>query len=241
MKVLIVDDEKPARDLLKLYLSAMKDVEIGGEAANGFEAMKAIADIQPDLVFLDIQMPKLTGFEMLELLDNPPAVIFTTAYDEYALKAFEINAVDYLMKPFDQKRLTEAVEKFRERKLTSDALSRLKRYHDEHKDQLDRIVVKKGRAVRILQVSEVIFLTAEDDYVMIYTEHDRYLKSKTMKYFEQHLPPHFIRIHRSYIVNLHAIETIEPYKKDVLSLKMSNGMHLHTSKSGASRLRNMLK
>ncbi|MFO7879156.1 MAG: LytR/AlgR family response regulator transcription factor [Bacteroidota bacterium] len=241
MKVLIVDDEKPARDLLNVYLSAMKDVEIAGEAANGFEAMKAIADIQPDLVFLDIQMPKLTGFEMLELLDNPPAVIFTTAYDEYALKAFEINAVDYLMKPFDKERLEEAVEKFRERKMTSDALNRLKSYHDDQKDQLDRLVVKKGRAVRILQVSEVIFLTAEDDYVMIHTEKDRYLKSKTMKYFEQHLPPHFIRIHRSYIINLHAIETIEPYKKDVLSVKMSNGKCLHTSKSGATRLRNMLK
>ncbi|MGM0650545.1 MAG: LytR/AlgR family response regulator transcription factor [Bacteroidota bacterium] len=241
MKILIVDDEKPARDLLKAYLSGIDGVEITGEAANGFEAMKAIADLKPELILLDVQMPKLNGFEMLELLDDPPAVIFTTAYDEYALKAFEINAVDYLMKPFDKLRLQQALDKYRERSLSRDAINRLKSYNDDQKETLDKVVVKKGRKVCLLKPDDIQHICAEDDYVMINTGKERYLKGKTMAYFEQHLPDNFIRIHRSHIINMDFIAEIEPYTKETLSVTMKNGDAIKASKSGTAALRKLLR
>jgi two-component system LytT family response regulator len=241
MNVLIVDDEKPARDLLKMYLSEMEGIEIAGEAANGFDAIKAIGELKPDLILLDIQMPKLTGFEMLELLDNPPPVIFTTAYDEYALKAFEINAVDYLMKPFDKDRLEDAISKFRERRLSPEALKRLKAYNDSQKDELDKVIVKKGRKVKIIQLEDILYFSSDDDYVMVYTRDERFLKAKTMRFFEEHLPANFIRIHRSHIINLDYIGEVEPYTKDTVCVKMSNGDVINASKSGTKSLRKLLR
>ncbi|HKK66803.1 MAG TPA: response regulator [Bacteroidales bacterium] len=241
MKVLIVDDEKPARDLLKMYLGDMQGIEIAGEAANGFEAIKAIGDVKPDLILLDIQMPKLTGFEMLELLDDPPPVIFTTAYDEYALKAFEINAVDYLMKPFDQERLEDAIDKFRERKQSQPALTRLQAYHDTQKKELDKVVVKKGRKVRILPLDDIVYVQSDDDYVMIHTTDERFLKARTMRYFETRLPANFIRIHRSHIININYLGEVEPYKKDTVCVKLTTGVVLNASKSGTASLRSVLR
>ena len=245
IKVLIIDDEQLARDLLRNYLSKDLRLEVVGECANGFEGVLAIQELKPELVFLDIQMPKITGFEMLELLTDPPVIIFSTAYEEFAIRAFEANAVDYLLKPYPAERVQIAVEKALKRiqsgagnKEEVDAMAQA---HDENSGLIARIVVKSGAKIRIIPVETIDYLESEDDFVMIYCKEGHFLKQKTMKYFENHLDPRkFIRIHRSCIVNATQLAEIQQYGKESWILLTKQGAKLKISKSGYLTLKQFL-
>jgi two-component system LytT family response regulator len=245
INVLIIDDEEPARMLIRSYLEAWPAITIAGECTNGFEGLKAIQSVKPDLVFLDIQMPKISGFEMLELLEEYPQVIFSTAFDEYAIKAFEFNAVDYLLKPYSRERFSQAVEKALER-IASKAgpapgVAKIANGTLPEGIYLDRLVVKTGQKIKVIPIDEVEYLEAEDDYVMVYTSDGRYLKQMTMGYLEDHLDPaDFIRVHRSHIVRIARIVQLEPYDKETKVLVMKSGKKIHTSKTGMKRLREVL-
>lgn len=246
IKVLIIDDEPPARDIIRHYLSGDPDIEIAGECENGFEALKGINDLKPDLIFLDVQMPKITGFELLELLTNPPQIIFTTAYDEFAIKAFEMNAVDYLLKPFAKVRLYQAIEKARQRLLTQNIgnnkeIERLKTKLEDNTGEIDRVVTRLGSKIVVIPVEKIWYIEAQDDYVMVYSELGNHLKEKTMKYFESHLAPQgFIRIHRSHLVNVNQILSVDLYGKDTHLVSLKCGAKLKTSAEGYKRLRELL-
>jgi two-component system LytT family response regulator len=243
IKSVIIEDEKLARDLIKDYLKEFGDITLIGEFEDGFSGLKAINDLKPDLVFLDIQMPKLTGFELLELLEHQPAIIFTTAYDQYAIKAFEYNAVDYLLKPFPRERFREAIRKAAERirKGGHDDVSKLISHMDAVPEAIYRIVVKSGSRISVISVADVRYVEAQDDYVMIYTPGKKYLKQKTMKYFETHLPLNdFIRIHRSYIVRISEIAQMELYEKDTYIIILKDGTKLPVSKTGLPKLKESL-
>ncbi len=245
LKVLIVDDEAPAREVIKTYLRHQPDLELVAECSNGFEAVKAIQETRPDVVFLDVQMPKLNGFEMLELLEEPPVIIFCTAYDAYALKAFEVHAADYLLKPFSAERFGQAVE--RARQLVKDqpahrqTLSDLLRHVEARPEYLERIAVKSGSHIFIIPVDKLWWLEAQDDYVMLHTEKEGFLKQKTMRYFETHLnPKEFVRIHRSHIVRVAAIKEIARLGKETYQVCLRNGTRLPVSQSGHGRLQALL-
>jgi len=241
-RVIIVEDEEPARDLLKRYLSASTNIEIIGEFADGFEAAKAINSLKPDLVLLDIQLPRLTGFEILEIIEHPAAIIFTTAYDEYALKAFERNAVDYLLKPFSRDRFLQALERAKERMAAKSApnLETLAENLTPN-EPLNRIVVKTGKAIQVVPIEQIEMIEASDDYVSIYTNQERFVKKQTMKYFEERLNPEtFIRTHRSYIVNITQIASIELYEKDSYIGILRNGNKVKISASGYKELKEKL-
>jgi two-component system, LytTR family, response regulator len=243
ISAIIVEDEKLARDLLRDYLKDHQDIKIIGEYEDGFSGLKAINELKPELLFLDIQMPKLTGFEMLEVLDHVPAIIFTTAYDQYAIKAFEHNAVDYLLKPFSRLRFLEAVKKARERIGSGDVniTDKLLEHIDNQEEIIHRVVVRWGSKIHIIPVSEIRYIQAEDDYVMLYTKDNKYLKQKTMKYFESHLSPdEFLRIHRSYIVKVSEITQMQLYEKDSYIVILKDGTKLPVSKSGLPALKKML-
>ena len=243
IKTIIVEDEKLARDLIKDYIESHEDFEIIGEYEDGFSGLKAINELKPDLIFLDIQMPKLTGFEMLEVLEHHPAIIFTTAYDQYALKAFEHNAVDYLLKPYSKDRFDEALGKAREKVYSGDTeyISRLVEHRDAQEDEIHRVVVKSRSKIHVIPVDDIIYLEAQDDYVMIYTLQSKHLKQKTMKFFEAHLPVEdFIRIHRSYIVKISEIAQMQLYEKESYIVILKNGVKLPVSKSGLPRLKKKL-
>ncbi len=243
LKTVIVEDEELARNLLKSFLKSLDNIEIIGECENGFEGVKVINELQPDLVFLDIQMPKITGFEMLELLEHKPQIIFATAYDQYALKAFEYNAADYLLKPYSKDRLTEAVEKVVERiqkeGATSDIADKVSDFPKE--EYLDRVVVKDRHKIHIAPVDQVRYIESMDDYVMIYTTEGRFMKQKTMKYFESALnPKDFIRIHRSYIVKVDEINEIQQYEKESYIVILHDKTKLKVSKTGYKNLKEVL-
>ncbi|MBN1990244.1 MAG: LytTR family transcriptional regulator DNA-binding domain-containing protein [Bacteroidales bacterium] len=241
-RIIIVEDEEPARDLLKRYLSASINIEIIGEFADGFEAAKAINSLKPDLVLLDIQLPRLTGFEILEIIEHPAAIIFTTAYDEYALKAFERNAVDYLLKPFSRDRFLQALERAKERMAAKSApnLETLAESLTPN-EPLNRIVVKTGKAIQVVPIEQIEMIEASDDYVSIYTNQERFVKKQTMKYFEERLNPEtFIRTHRSYIVNITQIASIELYEKDSYIGILRNGNKVKISTSGYKELKEKL-
>ena len=244
IKTVIIDDEHLAIDLIRSYLAQHPDVEVVAECQNGFDGIKAIQTHSPHLIFLDIMMPKLNGFEMLELLDEHPVVIFSTAYDQYALEAFERNAVDYLLKPYDQERLDAALDKARHKISTSSQQSpellNLIKYHQETGD-LHRIVVKDGSKINIISVEKIHYIEAMDDYVSIHTADGKYLKQQTMKYYEEHLPTtEFIRIHRSYILALSQLAKLEAYTKDTHVAILHNTQDLPVSRSGYQRLRDAL-
>jgi two-component system LytT family response regulator len=246
MKALIIDDESLARDLVRSYLEDFDDIEIIGEFSDGFQGLKGIHDLNPDLVFLDVQMPKLTGFEMLELLDTPCNIIFTTAYNEYAIKAFEHNAVDYLLKPFSKDRFTDALEKAKSRiantKNNEQQIEKLKEHNDSSEELINRVVVKSRNKIDVIAVSKIKYFEAQDDYVMIYTNEGRHLKQKTMKYFETHLnPKEFCRIHRSYLVRIDQIAQLQPYEKDNWIVILKSGESLKVSRNGFKLLKKQLE
>ena len=216
-----------------------------GECANGFEGVLAIQELKPDLVFLDIQMPKITGFEMLELLSDPPVIIFSTAYEEFAIRAFEANAVDYLLKPYPAERVHVALEKalksIQSGAGNKEEVDAVAQAHDENSGLIARIVVKSGAKIRIIPVETIDYLESEDDFVMIYCKEGHFLKQKTMKYFETHLDPKkFIRIHRSCIVNATQLAEIQQYGKESWMLLTKQGAKLKISKSGYAALKEFL-
>jgi two-component system LytT family response regulator len=243
IRTVIVDDEEPARLVLREYLADHQDIEIAADCANGFEAVKAITELHPDLVFLDIQMPKLNGFEVLELVDRPPAIIFATAYNQYALKAFEVHAADYLLKPFSKERLTEALEHAR----------RQLKHHKPIPVQaiasaagmtvspLERILVKDGSKVHIIPVDRIDYIEAQDDYVSIKSEGKSFLKQERMAALEKELDGKtFVRVHRSYILNIERIARIELYAKDSRMAILKDGTKLLISRAGYDKLTGLL-
>ncbi|MEZ5069685.1 MAG: LytTR family DNA-binding domain-containing protein [Bacteroidales bacterium] len=244
LAALIIEDEKPARDLLKNYLEGFPDVELMGEYDNGFDGLKAVNDLKPDLIFLDVQMPKLTGFEMLEVMEHRPQVIFTTAYDQYAIQAFEQNAVDYLLKPFSRERFAEALDKLFQRRTEKGKgmeVEKLREHLAGSDEKLHRVVIKKSGKIHVISTADVHFLEAQDDYVMIYTRDGKYLKQQTMKYFEKHLDPEqFVRVHRSFIANVASIERIEPYEKSNYILILKDGNKVPVSRNGMQVLKDQL-
>lgn len=239
MRTIIIDDEPLARSLLAELLEEEKDIQVIGECGDGFEGLKSVQDLQPDLIFLDIQMPKITGFEMLELLDNPPKVIFTTAYDEYALKAFDVNAVDYLLKPVNPQRLQKALDKARAG--NNNDTQQLKEKLPQLPEQTQRIVVKVNGNIKILPLSEIFYLESADDYVKVHTSDKYYLKHQTMGRFEAQLPPQqFVRIHRSYMANVQHIHKLDLYEKDQYCVVLRNDARLPVSRSGYGKLKEVL-
>jgi two-component system LytT family response regulator len=240
IKALIIDDEELARTLIKNYLKDLPDIDLIGECENGFEGAKAIAEMMPDLVFLDIQMPKLNGFEMIELIDPLPEIIFITAHNDFAIRAFEMNAVDYLLKPYSQDRLLAAVQKAKERILTGSRQST--GIHElalqPLSASLERVVVKTGNKIKVIPVDKIAYIEAQDDFVMIYTDEGKHLKQGTMKYYEDHLDEtRFIRVHRSYIVRIDLVTQLEPYSKENYVLKLKNGASLKVSRNGLKNLK----
>ncbi len=241
---LIIDDEPPARAIVRSFLKKHPHINIAGECCNGFEALKAIQENNPDILFLDVQMPKVSGLELLEVLDNSPAVIFSTAYDQYALKAFEMNAVDYLLKPYSQARFDKALEKTLEQ-LNSGPRTNGKDLLSAHttatNKYLERVVVKTGNKMHVIPANKIRLIEANEDYVMIYAEKSKHLKAQTMHFYEKSLPPNlFIRIHRSYIVNINFIERLEPYDKDTYVAVMTEGQRLKISRTGYKKLKETL-
>lgn len=240
MKVIIIDDEPLARGIVKEYLQPHTDVELVAECADGFEGIKAIQQYQPDLIFLDIQMPKINGFEMLELIETPPEVIFTTAFDEFAIKAFESNAVDYLLKPFSKERFDKAIQKYLQHTPGSSTQQIIETAATSEIQQ-NRVVVKDGNKIKIIPVNKIHYLEAADDYVKIVTPDGTFLKKRTMAFFEKSLSAfHFIRIHRSYIVNSQLITRIDAYEKDNHQLLLTTGAKLPVSKAGYAKLKEVL-
>lgn len=242
-KVVIIDDEPLARSIVKEYLQKHTDLELVAECGDGFEGVKAIQQYQPDLVFLDIQMPKINGFEMLELLDQPPAVIFTTAFDEFAIKAFEAHAIDYLLKPFNLERFNKALAKWKEQKanVTENKTPGLLETASQSPAQNHRVVVKNGSKIKIIPVHDIFYLEAADDYVKIHTSEGYFLKNKTMSHFEQVLDEQlFVRSHRSYIINIQQITRIDPYEKDNHVAVLRTGAKVPVSRSGYGKLKTVL-
>lgn len=240
MKVVIIDDEPLARSMVKEYLQTYPDIEVVQECNDGFEGVKAIQHHQPDLVFLDIQMPKINGFEMLELIENPPQVIFATAFEEYAIKAFETHAVDYLLKPFSKERFDKAMLKFQQQKPKTEQTQALLETVSHNPAQTGRIVLKDGGKIKIIPVPTIQYLEAADDYVKIFTQDGSFLKKKTMQYFEDTLQQQFVRVHRSYIINTQLITRIDPYEKDGHLVLLSTGARLPVSKGGYTKLKEVL-
>jgi two-component system LytT family response regulator len=235
IKAFIVDDEPLAREVVKKHLQKYTDIVLVGEANDGFEALKLIPEAKPDLLFLDIQMPKINGFELLELLSENPSVIFTTAFDEFALKAFEVNALDYLLKPFSEERFDSAVSKKRNAELNGEPKRDipLQIIHEQN-----RIVVKDGTEIKIIPINEVDYIEAYDDYVKIYQGKKYVLKKQTMNHFEQVLPKdQFIRIHRSYILNVNELTKIESYEKNSYVAILKSGTSIPISRSSYSELK----
>lgn len=240
IKTILIDDEPLARELVREYLRDFPQVEVVAECNDGFEGLKAIQQHQPDLLFLDIQMPKINGFEMLELVDKLPQVIFTTAFEEYALRAFEVSAVDYLLKPFSKDRFAKALQKMLE--LRSEvAPELLDNAAREMPLQHNRVVVKINGKIKIIPIQDIHYLEGADDYVKIVTGEGAFLKNKTMTFFEKMLDPQqFIRVHRSYILNITQITRIDPYEKESYLAILRDGSKVVVSKTGYPKLKEVL-
>ena len=244
-KAVIIDDEKNAREVIRTFLEEVPQVAVAGEAADGYEGARLILKEHPDLVFLDVRMPRLDGFEMLELLDDKPAVIFTTAYHEHALKAFEVNAADFLLKPFARERFLQAVEKAlvairsgREQ----EPVGRVVSYVQQESGPLQRIVVKKQTQIIIIPLGEIRYLQAQDDYTEIHTGETSYLKKQTLSFYAGHLPPdRFVRVHRSYIVAVGAVSRLEPYGKNTWRILLHDGEKIPVSRNGLKELKRVFR
>lgn len=242
IKAILIDDEPLSREILKSYLRKFPSIEVVDECNDGFEGVKSIQQHQPDLVFLDIQLPKINGFEMLELINPVPSVIFITAFDEYAFKAFEANAIDYLLKPVSEERFQKAIQKFLAKTSTTpnkteDLLATMA----QSPSQNNRIVVKTGSKVKIIPVHDIHYLEADDDFVKIVTVEGPFLKNKTLSFYEQTLDPQqFVRVHRSYILHISQITKIEPYQKETHMAVLRNGQQIPISKTGYGKLKTIL-
>jgi two-component system, LytTR family, response regulator len=239
---LIVDDEDLARHVIRELLSAHPEIEILAECSNGFEAVKIFSERKPDLIFLDVQMPKLTGFDVLELIGTDVPVIFVTAYDQYAMRAFDVHAVDYLLKPIGHERFEAALERAKgrldEKMPSAQDLAAAARPPQQY---LDRLVVRDGTKVTLIPVAKLDYAEAQDDYVALASQGKKHLKQQTIAGLEASLDPKcFVRIHRSYIVNLERVARIEPYGKDSRLAILSDGSRLPVSRTGYARLKALL-
>jgi len=245
IRAVIVDDEDLSRQILREYLRGEQDIEIVAESSNGFDAVKTVAEHKPDLLFLDIQMPKLDGFEVLELIGTEVAVVFVTAYDQYAMKAFDAAAVDYLLKPFDMERFRTALQRVRRRLgegVRTPAASELKNAAQAPGQHARRIVVKDGTRVHIIPVGQLDYVEAQDDYVALHSAGKSYLKQQTISGLEASLDPmRFVRVHRSFLVNLERVAKIEPYSKDTRLAVLSDGSQIPVSRAGYMRLRELME
>jgi two-component system LytT family response regulator len=246
IRAVLVDDEELARQVLREFIAAHADLEIVAECSNGFEAVKTVTEQKPDLLFLDVQMPKLDGFEVLELIGNETAVVFVTAYDNYAIKAFEVHAVDYLLKPFSAGRFDAALTRAKQRLAgtapqKSPAPSDLAASARPPAQHLDRIAVREGSQVTIIPVAKLDYAEAQDDYVALVSAGKKHLKQQTISNLEASLDPlRFLRIHRSYIVNLERVAKVEPYGKDTHVAILSTGVQIPVSRAGYARLKAFL-
>jgi two-component system LytT family response regulator len=268
IKTVIIDDEPLARSIVREYLQSYSQISVLQECNDGFEGIKAIQQHHPDLIFLDIQMPKINGFEMLELIEQPPAVIFTTAFDEYAIKAFESHAVDYLLKPFNKDRFDKAMQKWLDQHAaiqtahapgaaavpstqtpsstsasvpSANVTEQLLETAAQSPAQQQRVVVKTGGKIKIIPLEDIHFLEAADDYVKIHTHNGAFLKNRTMSWFEKALDPsQFVRTHRSYILNVQQVTRIDPYEKDSHLCILQSGAQVPVSKAGYVKLKAVL-
>jgi two-component system LytT family response regulator len=246
MRVIIVDDEHLARAVLREHLAAHPDIEVVAECANGFEAVKAIGELAPDLVFLDIRMPKLDGFEVVELAGTRTHYVFVTAYDQFALRAFEVHAIDYLLKPFAGARLDAALAHARTRlgapAAADEGLRAVVRAAARRDGPLRRVLIREGTRVHVVPADGIDYVEAQDDYVSICAGGKRWLKTQRLSELEGQLDPHaFVRVHRSYLVNAGAIARIEPLGKDSHCAVLHDGTRIPVSRSGHARLRERMR
>jgi two-component system LytT family response regulator len=241
---LIVDDEQAARDIVREYLREDERFAIVGECANGFEAVKAANETRPQLIFLDIQMPKLDGFEVVDLLDTRPAIVFVTAYDEHAVRAFEVHAMDYLLKPFSKDRFETVLDRaasLLDRNEAQPLHAVATTVREKNKGALQRVVIRLGSDIEVIPVTRIDYVEASDDYVTIATAGRKLLKQQTIGELESQLDPRrFVRIHRSCIINIDRLARVEPYAKDSRVAILHDGTRLPISRSGYARLREML-
>jgi len=245
LSVVIVDDEAPARALLREYLAGDEGVSVVAECDNGFDAVRVLTERVPDLVLLDVQMPKLDGFEVLELLAKPPAVVFVTAYDEHALRAFEVNAVDYVLKPVGRDRLERALVRARERlqegsaPISARGLARAARPPGQ---PLQRVIVRDGAEVHVIPVARIDWIEAQDDYVALHVQGRTHLKNEPLAEIEGALDPaRFVRIHRSYLINMDRLTRLELAAKDTRVAVLASGETLPVSRAGYARLKELLE
>lgn len=241
IRTIIIDDEPLAASIVQEFLAGFSQFSVLEVCQDGFQGVKAIQQHKPDLIFLDVQMPKITGFEMLELLDEPPAVIFTTAFDQYALRAFDAKAMDYLLKPFSQARFQQAIARFLAGWGNGERETRSGVDLSQMAEKSNRLVVRVKNDIKIIPIQDVSFFEAEDDYIAIHTSGGKFIKKMTMKTLEETLDPgKFARVHRSFIINLNGITGIEPYERDAYLVKLRGGEQIPVSKAGYSRLRQVL-
>lgn len=238
LRAIVVDDEELARHVLRELIATHSEVELVAECANGFDAVKAVGDFKPDILFLDIQMPKLDGFEVLELTGTDMAIVFTTAYDKYAVRAFEVHAVDYLLKPFGTERFEAALDQAKQRiggtRTPVAALSASARIPGEY---ANRVVVRDGTNIHIIPIAKLDYAEAQDDYIALVSEGRKHLKQQTIAALEAALDPaRFLRVHRSYVVNLERVVKVEPYGKDSKVAILRDGTRLPVSRSGYARM-----
>ncbi len=243
IRAIIVDDEELARSIIREYLADHVEIEILAQCSNGYEAVKAVTELKPDLLFLDVQMPKLNGFEVLELVESDLVVVFTTAYEQYAVKAFEVHAVDYLLKPFSKERFDEALERAKEK------LSR--REYPEHQElfssvrpkgeTIERVLVRDGSRVFVIPAEKIDYIEAQDDYIAIKSEGKTHLKKQRLADLQALLDPkRFVRVHRSFILNIDRLSRLELYAKDSRVAILKDGTQLQVSRSGYDKLKEML-
>ena len=251
MRVIIVDDEPLARAVLREHLAAHADVDIVGECANGFEAVKAIGELAPELVFLDIQMPKLDGFEVVELAGTKTHYVFVTAYDQFALRAFEVHAIDYLLKPFGRERLDAALahartrlrnQEAQAREPQADGLQAVVQAAVQRNGPLTRLLIRDGARVHVVPIADIDYIEAQDDYIAVCAGGKRWLKSQRLSELEGQLDPlAFLRVHRSYIVNVGAVARIEPLGRDSHCAVLRDGTRIPVSRSGYARVRDLIR
>jgi two-component system LytT family response regulator len=244
IRAVIVDDEELAREVLREYLNGQEDVQIAGECTNGFDAVKFVSEHKPDLLFLDVQMPKLNGFEVLELIGSEIAVVFVTAYDQYAMKAFDAAAVDYLLKPFDAERFQVAMRRVRRRlgeNMQTTNASELKNAAQAPGQYAQRVVVKDGTRVHIIPIDQLDYAEAQDDYIALHSLGKSYLKQQTISSLGDSLDPgRFVRVHRSFLVNLERVRNIEPYTRDTRLAILADGSQIPVSRAGFMRLKELM-
>jgi len=245
IKTLIIDDEYLGRNIIREYLEIHHDIEISAECRDAEEAIAAIDKFHPDLLFLDINMPEINGFELLEMLDSLPQVIFSTAYDQYAIQAFEVNAVDYLLKPYDQQRFNTALERARQainqENPSKSNIEKLLENLNSQKKYLQRMLVKESGRIIILNTAEILWAEAVEDYINIGTKNNKFLINQTMTSLEAKLDPDmFIRIHRSHIINLEAVQELHPWPNGRLKCRLVDGKEIVLSRAGAKRLKALM-